>query len=100
MVEKNNFNAPQPVTRAAVLYVFRIMVEANIPMNAGCLKPITIIIPDGCMLKPEYPAAVIAGNTETSQQVTNCLLMALGAIANGPWNHEQLNLWQREISKL
>jgi 5-oxoprolinase (ATP-hydrolysing) len=81
-VEKNNFNAPQPVTRAAVLYVFRIMVEANIPMNAGCLKPINIIIPDGCMLKPEYPAAVIAGNTETSQHVTNALLMALGAIAN------------------
>ncbi|MEM8749102.1 MAG: hydantoinase B/oxoprolinase family protein [Pseudomonadota bacterium] len=81
-VMKNNFNAPQPVTRAAVLYVFRIMVEANIPMNAGCLKPINIIIPDGCMLKPEYPAAVIAGNTETSQHVTNCLLMALGAIAN------------------
>ena len=81
-VEKNNFNAPQPVTRAAVLYVFRIMVEANIPMNAGCLKPINIIIPDGCMLKPEYPSAVIAGNTETSQHVTNALLMALGAIAN------------------
>ncbi len=83
-VEKNNFNAPQPVTRAAVLYVFRIMVEANIPMNAGCLKPINIIIPDGCMLTPKYPAAVIAGNTETSQHVTNCLLMALGAMANGP----------------
>ena len=83
-VQANNFNAPQPVTRAAVLYVFRIMVEANIPMNAGCLKPINIVIPDGCMLKPEYPAAVIAGNTETSQQVTNCMLMALGAIANGP----------------
>jgi 5-oxoprolinase (ATP-hydrolysing) len=83
-VQKNNFNAPQPVTRAAVLYVFRIMVEANIPMNAGCLKPINIIIPDGCMLKPHYPAAVIAGNTETSQMVTNCLLMALGSMANGP----------------
>ncbi|MEL7228365.1 MAG: hydantoinase B/oxoprolinase family protein [Pseudomonadota bacterium] len=83
-MEKNNFNAPQPVTRAAVLYVFRIMVEAAIPLNAGCLKPITIVVPDGCMLKPEYPAAVIAGNTETSQQVTNCLLMALGAMANGP----------------
>ena len=81
-VQKNNFNAPQPVTRAAILYVFRIMVEANIPMNAGCLKPINIIIPDGCMLKPAYPAAVIAGNTETSQHVTNCLLMALGAMAN------------------
>ncbi|MEO1397558.1 MAG: hydantoinase B/oxoprolinase family protein [Pseudomonadota bacterium] len=81
---KNNFNAPQPVTRAAVLYVFRIMVEGNIPMNAGCLKPINIIVPDGCFLKPEYPAAVIAGNTETSQQTTNCLLMALGAFANAP----------------
>lgn len=83
-IAKNNFNAPEPVTRAAVLYVFRIMVEANIPMNAGCLKPINIIIPDGCMLKPTYPAAVIAGNTETSQCVTNCLLMALGALANAP----------------
>ena len=81
---KNNFNAPEPVTRAAVLYVFRLMVEADIPMNAGCLKPINIVIPDGCMLKPEYPAAVIAGNTETSQHVTNCLLMALGALANAP----------------
>jgi 5-oxoprolinase (ATP-hydrolysing) len=83
-VMKNNFNAPEPVTRAAVLYVFRLMVEADIPMNAGCLKPIEIVIPDGCMLKPEYPAAVIAGNTETSQHVTNCLLMALGALANAP----------------
>ncbi|MEM5500587.1 hydantoinase B/oxoprolinase family protein [Ahrensia kielensis] len=78
----NNFNAPEPVTRAAVLYVFRIMVESGIPMNAGCLKPINIIIPDGCMLKPTYPAAVVAGNTETSQNVTNCLLQALGAMAN------------------
>ncbi len=81
-VEKNNFNAPEPVTRAAVLYVFRLMVEATIPMNAGCLKPIRIVIPDGCMLKPAYPAAVVAGNTETSQHVTNCLLQALGAVAN------------------
>ncbi len=83
-IQKNNFNAPEPVCRAAVLYIFRIMVEADIPMNAGCLKPINIIIPDGCMLKPQYPAAVIAGNTETSQHVTNCLLMALGAFANAP----------------
>ncbi len=81
---KNNFNAPEPVCRAAVLYVFRIMVEGDIPMNAGCLKPINIVIPDGCMLKPQYPSAVIAGNTETSQHVTNCLLMALGAFANAP----------------
>ncbi|MFK5978984.1 MAG: hydantoinase B/oxoprolinase family protein [Rhizobiaceae bacterium] len=79
---KNNFNAPEPVSRAAVLYVFRLMVEANIPINAGCLKPIHIIIPEGSMLKPQYPSAVIAGNTETSQQVTNCLLQALGSIAN------------------
>ena len=81
-VEANNFNAPEPVTRAAVLYVFRLMVEAPIPMNAGCLKPIRIVIPQGCMLRPAYPAAVVAGNTETSQHVTNCLLQALGALAN------------------
>ena len=83
-IEKNNFNAPEPVCRAAVLYVFRIMVEGDIPMNAGCLKPLNIIIPEGCMLKPQYPSAVIAGNTETSQHVTNCLLMAFGAFANAP----------------
>ncbi|KAG1651140.1 5-oxoprolinase [Nymphon striatum] len=71
-----------PVTRAAVLYVFRLMVESGIPMNAGCLKPINIVVPDGSMLKPTYPAAVVAGNTETSQHVTNCLLQALGAMAN------------------
>ncbi|MCR9120950.1 MAG: hydantoinase B/oxoprolinase family protein [Phyllobacteriaceae bacterium] len=81
-MEKNNYNAPEPVARAAVLYVFRLMVEAGIPMNAGCLKPIRIVIPDGSMLKPVYPAAVVAGNTETSQHVTNCLLQALGALAN------------------
>ena len=80
--EANNFNAPEPVTRAAVLYVFRLMVEADIPMNAGCLKPLRILIPEGCLLRPAYPAAVVAGNTETSQHVTNCLLQALGAMAN------------------
>jgi len=81
-VEKNNFNAPEPVARAAVLYAFRVMVEDNIPMNAGCLRPINIIIPDGCMLKPSYPAAVVAGNVETSQHVTNALFGAMGAMAN------------------
>ena len=81
-MEKNNFNAPEPVARAATLYVFRLMVEGNIPMNAGCLRPLNIVIPDGCMLKPSYPAAVVAGNTETSQHVTNCLLYALDALAN------------------
>jgi 5-oxoprolinase (ATP-hydrolysing) len=81
-VMKNNFNAPEPVARAAVLYAFRVMVEDNIPMNAGCLRPINIVIPDGCMLKPAYPAAVVAGNVETSQHVTNALFGAMGALAN------------------
>ncbi|TCP59926.1 5-oxoprolinase (ATP-hydrolysing) [Rhodovulum bhavnagarense] len=80
--QANNFNAPEPVTRAAVLYVFRVMVESPIPMNAGCLRPVRIVIPKGCMLAPEYPAAVVAGNVETSQHVTNALFGALGAIAN------------------
>jgi 5-oxoprolinase (ATP-hydrolysing) len=81
-VMKNNFNAPEPVARAAVLYAFRVMVEDMIPMNAGCLRPINIVIPDGCMLKPAYPAAVVAGNVETSQHVTNALFGAMGALAN------------------
>lgn len=79
--QNNNFNAPEPVTRAAVLYVFRCLVDDDIPMNAGCLAPITIIIPDGSMLKPVYPAAVVAGNVETSQAVTDALFGALGALA-------------------
>ncbi|RZU98687.1 hydantoinase B/oxoprolinase family protein [Spiribacter vilamensis] len=78
----NNFNAPEPVTRAAVLYVFRVMVEAPIPMNAGCLEPLRIHIPEGCMLAPAYPRAVVAGNVETSQHVTSALFGALGAMAN------------------
>jgi 5-oxoprolinase (ATP-hydrolysing) len=77
----DNFNAPAPVTRAAVLYVFRVMVEGNIPMNAGCLRPIRIVIPDGTLLSPRYPAAVVAGNVEVSQIVTNCLFGALEALA-------------------
>jgi 5-oxoprolinase (ATP-hydrolysing) len=81
-VMKNNFNAPEPVARAAVLYAFRVMVEGSIPMNAGCLRPINIVIPDGCMLRPAYPAAVVAGNVETSQHVTNALFGAMGALAN------------------
>jgi 5-oxoprolinase (ATP-hydrolysing) len=79
---ENNFNAPEPVTRAAVLYCFRVMVEAPIPMNAGCLRPIRIVIPEGSMLKPAYPRAVVAGNVETSQHVTNAIFGALGAMAN------------------
>ena len=77
----DNFNAPAPVTRAAVLYVFRVMVDDAIPMNAGCLRPIRIIIPDGSMLSPRYPAAVVAGNVEVSQAVTNTLFGALEAMS-------------------
>ena len=80
-VKPNNFNAPEPVTRAAVLYCFRVMVEGDIPMNAGCLRPIHIVIPDNCMLKPTYPAAVVAGNVETSQCVADALYGALGMLA-------------------
>ncbi|MGB7037935.1 MAG: hydantoinase B/oxoprolinase family protein, partial [Xanthobacteraceae bacterium] len=68
--QPSNFNAPEPVTRAAVLYVFRVMVDDDIPMNAGCLRPIRIIIPKKSLLSPEFPAAVVAGNVETSQEVT------------------------------
>ncbi|SER52457.1 5-oxoprolinase (ATP-hydrolysing) [Nitrosomonas sp. Nm51] len=77
----NNFNAPLPVCRAAVLYVFRTLVNDDIPLNAGCLKPIEIIAPAGCMLNPQYPAAVVAGNVETSQCVTDALYGALGVMA-------------------
>jgi 5-oxoprolinase (ATP-hydrolysing) len=76
----NNFNAPSAVTMAAVLYVFRTLVENDIPLNAGCLKPLQVIIPEGCMLNPLHPAAVVAGNVETSQCVTDALYGALGAM--------------------
>jgi 5-oxoprolinase (ATP-hydrolysing) len=79
--QPNNFNAPVSVTRAAVLYVFRTLVNDEIPMNAGCLKPLQISVPAGSMLHPQYPAAVVAGNVETSQVVTDCLYGALGALA-------------------
>ena len=79
--QANNFNAPLPVCRAAVLYVFRTLVDDNIPLNGGCLKPIEIIAPEGCMLNPCYPAAVVAGNVETSQVVTDALYGALGVMA-------------------
>jgi 5-oxoprolinase (ATP-hydrolysing) len=76
-----NFNAPEAVTRAAVLYVFRSMIREDIPMNEGCLEPLRIRIPDASLLSPAYPAAVVAGNVETSQCVTDCLYGALGALA-------------------
>src|SRR5262245_48009474 len=89
--QPTNFNAPEPVTRAAVLYVFRVMVDDDIPMNAGCLRPINIVIPKRSMLSPEFPAAVVAGNVETSQAVTNCLFGALGALAAAQGTMNNLN---------
>jgi len=89
--QPTNFNAPEPVTRAAVLYVFRVMVDDDIPMNAGCLRPINIVIPAHSMLTPEYPAAVVAGNVETSQAITNCLFGALGALAAAQGTMNNLN---------
>jgi len=77
----NNFNAPSAVARAAVLYVFRSLIAEDIPMNEGCLEPLNIVIPDGSLLSPVYPAAVVAGNVETSQCVTDALFGALNALA-------------------
>ncbi|MEI6760136.1 MAG: hydantoinase B/oxoprolinase family protein [Betaproteobacteria bacterium] len=77
----NNFNAPTAVCMAAVLYVFRSLVDDDIPLNAGCLKPLQVIIPPGSMLNPNPPAAVVAGNVETSTCITNALLGALGVMA-------------------
>jgi 5-oxoprolinase (ATP-hydrolysing) len=78
-----NFNAPSSVAMAAVLYVLRTLVADEIPLNSGCLKPVTVIIPPGCLLAPSYPAAVAAGNVETSQAVTGALYAALGVQAEG-----------------
>ena len=77
----DNFNAPLPVVRAAALYVLRTMLDDPIPMNEGCLRPVTLIVPEGSMLNPRHPAAVVAGNVETSQVVTDALFGALGAMA-------------------
>ncbi|HEY8578400.1 MAG TPA: hydantoinase B/oxoprolinase family protein, partial [Beijerinckiaceae bacterium] len=87
--QPDNFNAPEPVTRAACLYVFRVLVDDDIPMNAGCLRPLRILSPEGSMLAPRWPAAVVAGNVETSQAVTDCLFGALGALgsAQGTMNN-------------
>ena len=79
----NNFNAPTAVCMAAVLYVFRTLVNDDIPLNAGCLKPLKVIIPEGSMLNPHAPASVVAGNVETSTCITNALYGALGAMAAG-----------------
>jgi len=97
----SNYNAPEPVTRAAVLYVFRCLVDDAIPMNEGVLKPLDVILPPGTMLSPQYPAAVIAGNVETSQAVTSALFLALGVQAaaqstmnNTTWGTERYQYYE------
>ncbi|MEK9672831.1 MAG: hydantoinase B/oxoprolinase family protein [Rhodospirillaceae bacterium] len=79
----SNFNAPSAVCRAAVLYVFRTLIDDDIPLNAGCLKPLELVIPRGSMLSPEYPAAVVAGNVETSMIMADALYGAMGVLASG-----------------
>jgi 5-oxoprolinase (ATP-hydrolysing) len=79
--QPTNFNAPSSITRAAVLYVVRTLVDDDIPMNEGCLEPVDLVIPKGSMLAPQAPAAVVAGNVETSQVVTDALYGATGMLA-------------------
>lgn len=79
--QATNLNAPLAICKAVVLYVFRTLVEDDIPLNAGCLKPLEIRVPAGCLLNPNYPAAVVAGNVETSQAIANALYGALGMMA-------------------
>jgi 5-oxoprolinase (ATP-hydrolysing) len=79
--QPDNFNAPRAVARAAVLYVFRTLVPDDIPMNAGCMRPLRLVLPEGSMVSPRYPAAVVAGNVETSQVITDALYGALGVLA-------------------
>ncbi len=96
----DNFNAPPAVTRAAVLYSFRCLVGADIPLNDGCLVPLNIVIPPGTFLSPHPGAAVVAGNTEVSQAVCNALLAALGAMACQPGDDEQLPVRRRHPAVL
>ncbi|MGV0027946.1 hydantoinase B/oxoprolinase family protein [Phormidesmis priestleyi] len=79
--QSTNLNAPLAICKAVVLYVFRTLLDDDIPLNAGCLKPLEIIVPKGCLLNPDYPAAVVAGNVETSQAIANALYGAIGIMA-------------------
>ena len=79
--QDNNFNAPRSITRAAALYVLRTLIDDPIPMNDGCLRPVELVVPEGSMLNPQPGAAVVAGNVETSQVVTDCLFAATGRLA-------------------
>lgn len=96
-----NFNAPSAVCRAAVLYAFRCLIDDRIPLNEGCLKPLKIIVPEHSMISPGYPAAVVAGNVETSQVIVDALLGALDAAAgsqgtmnNFTWGNEQFQYYE------
>jgi len=96
-----NYNAPLAVCHAVVLYVFRTLVGSDIPLNEGCLKPLKIIAPEGTMINAQYPAAVIAGNTEVSQSIADCLYQALGAVAgsqgtvnNFVWGNDQFQNYE------
>lgn len=98
---QGNLNAPIAITKAAVLYVFRCLVQDNIPLNQGCLEPLNIIIPDDCLLNPRYPAAVVAGNVETSQTIVDTLFGALGIMAasqgtmnNVTWGNAQYQYYE------
>jgi 5-oxoprolinase (ATP-hydrolysing) len=93
----DNFNAPLPVLRAAVLYVFRVLVDDNIPLNAGCLRPVRIVVPDGTMLSPKWPAAVAAGVVELSQAVTNCLFGALQTLAAAQGTMNNLSFGNAQV---
>ncbi|MBU2891387.1 hydantoinase B/oxoprolinase family protein [Celeribacter halophilus] len=99
--DQGNYNAPISICHAVVLYVFRTLVGSDIPMNAGCLKPIRIHVPEGTMINPKYPAAVIAGNTEVSQSIADALYGALGVIAgsqgtmnNHIWGNEKFQNYE------
>jgi 5-oxoprolinase (ATP-hydrolysing) len=96
-----NYNAPLAICHAVVLYVFRTLVGVDIPLNQGCLRPLRIIAPEGSMINPAYPAAVIAGNTEVSQAIADCLFGALGVIAgsqgtmnNFVWGNENFQNYE------
>jgi len=96
-----NYNSPRAVTTAAVLYVFRALVGREIPLNEGCLKPLKLVVPEGSMINPAYPAAVIAGNTEVSQHITLCLLGALkvmaasqGTMNNFAWGNDHVQNYE------
>ena len=99
-VHPGNYNAPKSVAIAAVLYVFRCLVNDSIPLNAGCLKPLNIIVPADCMINPSYPAAVVAGNVETSQVIVDTLFWSAGSCCGIARHDEQFHLGQRHSSIL